>query len=106
MRNKKPLNRVNGSGVPSQPNSRSRQGAFVGAPIVRPSAIRREAVMNRLPREKQVAVISGLVEGCSVRSVERLTGVHRDTILRLLVRVGTRCEEIMAERVKGVRVES
>jgi IS1 family transposase len=42
---------------------------------------------NVLKLEKQVAVISALVEGASVRSVERITGVHRDTILRLMVRV-------------------
>lgn len=42
---------------------------------------------NVLKLDKQVAVISALVEGSSVRSVERMTGVHRDTILRLMVRV-------------------
>jgi IS1 family transposase len=44
---------------------------------------------NVLKLEKQVAVISALVEGSSVRSVERMTGVHRDTILRLMVRVAS-----------------
>ena len=44
--------------------------------------------MNVLKREKQVAVIGMLCEGMSVRSTERLTRVHRDTICRLLVRVG------------------
>ena len=42
---------------------------------------------NVLKLEKQVTVISALVEGTSVRSIERMTGVHRDTILRLMVRV-------------------
>jgi IS1 family transposase len=42
---------------------------------------------NMLSLEKQVAVISALMEGTSVRSVERMTGVHRDTIVRLMVRV-------------------
>lgn len=44
--------------------------------------------MNILPFDRQVAVISSLVEGCSIRSTERLTGVHRDTIMRLAARVG------------------
>ena len=48
--------------------------------------------MNKLKPEKQVAVISALVEGASIRSVERMTGVHRDTIMRLMVRVGNACE--------------
>ena len=42
---------------------------------------------NVLKRDKQVAVISMLLEGSSVRSAERITGIHRDTILRLMVRV-------------------
>jgi IS1 family transposase len=44
--------------------------------------------VNVLPFDQQVAVISALTEGCSIRSVERLTGVHRDTIMRLAARVG------------------
>ena len=35
---------------------------------------------NVLKKNKQDAVISLLLEGNSVRSTERLTGVHRDTI--------------------------
>src|SRR5437867_8343283 len=46
---------------------------------------------NVLKLEKQVAVIGMLVEGASVRSIERVTGVHRDTILRLMVRVANGC---------------
>ncbi len=38
--------------------------------------------MNKLKKDKQLAVISALVEGNSIRSVERMTGVHRDTIMR------------------------
>ena len=44
--------------------------------------------MNRLKREKQIQVISMLCEGSSIRSIERVLGVHRDTIMRLAVRVG------------------
>lgn len=50
--------------------------------------------MNILKKDKQLTVISALVEGTSIRSVERMTGVHRDTIMRLLVRVGERCREL------------
>ena len=42
---------------------------------------------NKLSRDKKRMIISALVEGASVRSVERITGCHRDTICRLLVRV-------------------
>lgn len=43
--------------------------------------------------EKKVAVVSALVEGCSVRSTSRMTGVAKGTILRLLAEVGTACAE-------------
>jgi hypothetical protein len=36
-----------------------------------------------------------LVEGNSIRSTERMTGTHRDTICRLLVEVGDGCAQLM-----------
>lgn len=50
---------------------------------------------NVLPRAKKVAIIKALVEGCSIRSVERMTGVHRDTIMRLMVKVGEAYDALM-----------
>jgi IS1 family transposase len=41
--------------------------------------------------------MSALVEGCSVRSTERFTGVHRDTIIRFMVRVGNGCANLLDE---------
>jgi IS1 family transposase len=49
---------------------------------------------NNLPQYRQVAVIKALVEGCSVRSTSRLTGVSIPTVLSLLVRVGEGCEKV------------
>lgn len=57
--------------------------------------------MNTLKAEKKLAVLAALVEGNSIRSTERMTGVHRDTILRLLVEVGEHCLEILEERMRG-----
>lgn len=62
--------------------------------------------MNRLSCEKQRAVIALLCEGSSIRSAERLTGVHRDTICRLLVRVGKHCEFMLDNKMRGLRCES
>jgi hypothetical protein len=45
-------------------------------------------IANVLPTEKKIAVISSLCEGSSIRSIERMTGVHRDTVMRLGVKVG------------------
>jgi transposase-like protein len=36
-----------------------------------------------LPQETAVSVLQHLVEGNGVRQTERLTGVHRDTVMRL-----------------------
>ncbi len=38
---------------------------------------------NILSDEKQGIVIGALAEGNSIRSIERMTGIHRDTIMRL-----------------------
>lgn len=59
----------------------------------------------RLPVERAISVISLLVEGCSIRSVERVTNVHRDTILDLLVLVGSRCERLLESRVRNIAVK-
>jgi hypothetical protein len=57
------------------------------------------APMNILPRDKQIAVISALTEGCSIRATERLTDIHRDTIMRLGVRVGNGCAALHGWRI-------
>lgn len=46
-----------------------------------------------------------LVEGSSIRAAERITGHHRDTIMRLLVLVGGRCQRFLAEPVRDVPVQ-
>ena len=43
---------------------------------------------NHLTFAKKTLVLSSLVEGNSIRSIERISGVHRDTIMRLLVHAG------------------
>lgn len=61
-------------------------------------------VMNVLPFDKQVSIIAALTEGCSIRSVERLTDTHRDTIMRLGVRVGQGCAALHDAEMHGLRV--
>jgi len=51
--------------------------------------------MNQLSMDHQVQVISALVEGNSIRSIERMTGIHRDTVMRLAVRVGEGCDRLL-----------
>ena len=57
--------------------------------------------MNITPKERQIQVLKALVESNSIRSIERMTGIHRDTIMRLLVRVGDKCQEIMDTQLKN-----
>jgi len=60
---------------------------------------------NNLKPEKQALVIRCLVDGMSVRGAERVTGIHRDTILRLMVRVGTGCDRLMDGLFHGLSCE-
>jgi IS1 family transposase len=61
--------------------------------------------MRVLPREMQVRVLHLLVEGNSLRSVERLTGVHRDTTMRLLLRAGRACHRMLDRRMMGLELD-
>ena len=58
----------------------------------------------RLSLDKAVSVIHHLVEGCSVRTTERITGVEKRTILSLLALVGQRCEKLMDDRIQGLKI--
>ena len=57
---------------------------------------------NVLKREKQERVIAALVEGSSVRSTERMTDVHRDTIIRLMKCVGAGCDALMDSELRDL----
>ncbi len=37
---------------------------------------------NKLSEERKVAAVGMLCEGNSIRSVERVPGIHRDTVMR------------------------
>ncbi len=55
---------------------------------------------NVLNTDKRIAIIAALSEGSSIRSIERMTGVHRDTIMRLGVKVGQGCTALMDEKMR------
>ena len=57
---------------------------------------------NVLNTDKRIAMISNLAEGSSIRSIERMTGVHRDTIMRLGVKVGQGCTALMDEKMRNL----
>jgi IS1 family transposase len=59
-------------------------------------------VANVLNIDKQIAIIGALTEGSSIRSIERVTGVHRDTIMRLGVKVGQGCARILDSSMRNL----
>lgn len=56
----------------------------------------------RLPLERALLCLRLLLEGCTVRGVQRVTGVHRDTVGRLLRHVGEGCAPLLERRVQNV----
>jgi hypothetical protein len=58
---------------------------------------------NYLPLEKKALVLSLLSEGNSIRSTERMTGVHRDTIMRLMVEAGKLCASFMDSELRNIK---
>ncbi|HEX4966193.1 MAG TPA: IS1 family transposase [Thermoanaerobaculia bacterium] len=59
----------------------------------------------RLDMDKAVLVLSLLTEGSSIRSTERVSGVHRDTVMRLLRLAGAKCETLLSRLVRNVEVK-
>lgn len=58
---------------------------------------------NQLKTELKIQATAMLCEGNSIRSIERMTGVHRDTIMRLGVRMGEGCQAMMDEKLRNLK---
>ena len=58
----------------------------------------------RVSEPRALQCLHLLMEGMSVRSVERVTGVHHTTILSLLVLAGERCERLLKKRIHKLAV--
>jgi transposase-like protein len=58
-----------------------------------------------LPIEKAVQCIQQLIEGSSLRSTERITGVNINTLMKLLVVVGEKCEQLLENRIQNIPVK-
>lgn len=59
--------------------------------------------MSKLSREQQIRIIGALVEGSSIRATERMTDTHRDSIMRLGVRVGEGCARLHHEKMRDLQ---
>ena len=58
--------------------------------------------MNKLPLEKRVQILNMLVEGSSMRSIERVAGVSINTVSKLLVEAGKAAEAFHDKTVRGL----
>lgn len=59
-----------------------------------------------LKTEQKITVIAALAEGNSIRSIERMTGIHRDTIMRLGVRIGQGCKALLDAKMRNLNSTS
>lgn len=60
--------------------------------------------MNKLPTHKRAQILSMLVEGASMRSISRITGVSINTVTKLMVEAGEACAAYHDETVRNVKV--
>jgi IS1 family transposase len=58
--------------------------------------------MNRLSTERRGQVIACLVEGMSIRSTVRVTGVAKNTIAKLLADLGEACSDYQDKRFRNL----
>lgn len=60
--------------------------------------------MNRLSGSDRARIVSALVEGNSIRATVRMTGIAKNTVVKLLSDLGHACLEFHDKRVRDVRV--
>jgi hypothetical protein len=58
--------------------------------------------MNVLPIEKQIQIISALVAGNSIRATARMFGVEHKTVMRVLLRVGENCADMLESKMQSL----
>ena len=58
-----------------------------------------------IPQEKALLAVQLLLEGNSIRTTERITGLDRNTIMRALVLAGEMCEKVMGQLIVNVNVK-
>ena len=94
----------------NQPNDSAKiekaSSVIAAFPVAKPLVIKGKMLGQMTVAEgKAVAILSHLVEDCSVRSTEQLTGVHRETILDLLNIAGRKCEALMLKLICAQKVQ-
>ena len=62
--------------------------------------------MNKLSTDERKRVVAALVEGNSLRAVNRMTGVHRTTIMKLLVDLGRACSDYQDKAFRNLQCKA
>jgi hypothetical protein len=58
--------------------------------------------MNKLNKDKQTQVVSALIEGNSIRATCRMTGVAKNTVIKLLADLGGACARYQDRVLKNL----
>ncbi len=58
--------------------------------------------MNRLNAKQRIRVIAAPVEGNSIRATVRMTGVAKNTVVKLLAEIGAACETYQQETLRNL----
>lgn len=58
--------------------------------------------MNQLTTARRAQILGMMVEGLSIRSITRLTGVSKNTVAKLLIDAGTACAEYQDKTLRGL----
>src|SRR5271156_1147838 len=61
--------------------------------------------MNKLDAAKRTQIVSAIVEGCSIRSIVRMTGASKNTIAKLLIELGAACSDYMDKTLVNLKSE-
>ena len=62
--------------------------------------------MNRLTGQERANVIRCPIEGCSIHSTVRMTGIAKKTVMRVLVEVGEVCSDYQDRVFRNLKCES
>lgn len=60
------------------------------------------SLMNRLASEQRTQVVNCLIEGCSILSTVRMTGVAKKTVMRIVMEVGAFCAEYQSRAFRNL----
>src|SRR4030042_5019925 len=61
--------------------------------------------MNKLKRERQAQVVKALVEGNGINGIVRMTGVAKNTVLKLLADLGSACLKYQDENLRNLKLK-